>query len=65
MKLQRRNKGFCGECKVENFCREMGKGFSKPSHPTLSRWWRVLIKGKDLTAPLTFVLSRKGREEMK
>jgi hypothetical protein len=34
-------------------------------HPTLSRWWRGLMKGKDLTAPLTFILSRKGREEKK
>jgi hypothetical protein len=29
MKLQRRNKGFCGECKDENFCREMEEKFSK------------------------------------
>jgi len=27
--------------------------------------WRGLMKGKDLTAPLTFILSRKGREEFK
>jgi hypothetical protein len=26
--------------------------------------WRGLMREKDLTAPLTFILSRKGREEM-
>jgi hypothetical protein len=32
---------------------------------TLSRWVERVKKEKDLTAPLTFVLSRKGREELK
>jgi hypothetical protein len=32
----------------------------------LSRWWRVKKEDeKILTAPLTFILSRKGREEMR
>jgi hypothetical protein len=32
----------------------------------LSRWWRVKKEDeKNLTAPLTFILSRKGREEMR
>jgi hypothetical protein len=45
--------------------REKRKDFNKPLTLTLSRRWRGRKSEIFLTAPLTFVLSRKGREGMK
>jgi hypothetical protein len=41
-----------------------GKILKDPLTLALSRWWRGKKKDeKNLTAPLTLVLSRKGREK--
>jgi hypothetical protein len=42
----------------------MSIGKQKPSPLSFPAGWRGLMREKDLTAPLTFILSRKGREVM-